>query len=371
MSQISRLGVATSALTVLASLATAQPRVLTNDDYARAEKFMPYNTTPLVFHAGVRPPDWLPDGRFWYRTTTPEGSEFVLIDPARKTRGPAFDQAKLATALSAAAGTAYDALHLPFTRFDLAADGRSLSFTLGAKRWTCDLPPSKCSSEDAKPGEVANGRGGQALRTAIPSPDGRLTAFIRGENLWVREIATGRETPLTSDGVKDFGYATDNAGWARSDRPILRWSPDSRKIATFQQDQRGVGEMYLVDTTIGHPTLQAWKYPLPGDPVITMIQRVVIDVESGKIVRLQMPPDQHRSTLCDDLACRGDWGDVQWSPDSANVAFVSTARDHRREELRVADAASGAIRDVLQERAETFFESGNGAVNWRYLPASN
>ncbi len=102
-----------------------------------------------------------------------------------------------------------------------------------------------------------------------------------------------------------------------------------------------------------------------------MIQRVVIDVETGKIVRLQMPPDQHRSTLCDDLACRGDWGDVQWSPDSSSVAFVSTARDHRREELRVADAATGAIRDVLEEKAETFFESGNGAVNWRYLPASN
>src|SRR6185295_347314 len=83
------------------------------------------------------------------------------------------------------------------------------------------------------------------------------------------------------------------------------------------------------------------------------------------------PPDQHRSTLCDDLACRGDWGDVQWSPDGSTVAFVSTARDHRREQLRVADAASGAIREVLEEKAETFFESGNGAVNWRYLPASN
>ena len=77
------------------------------------------------------------------------------------------------------------------------------------------------------------------------------------------------ETPLTTDGVKDFGYATDNAGWTRSDRPVLLWSPDSRKIATFQQDERGVGEMYLVETRVGHPVLQQWKYPLPGDSVIT------------------------------------------------------------------------------------------------------
>jgi dipeptidyl-peptidase 4 len=86
---------------------------------------------------------------------------------------------------------------------------------------------------------------------------------------------------------------------------------------------------------------------------------------------LQMPPDQHRSTLCDDLACRGEWEDVQWSADHAQVAFVSTSRDHKREQLRIADASTGVIRDVLEETVPTFFESGNGRVNWRYLPESN
>ena len=204
------------------------------------------------------------------------------------------------------------------------------------------------------------------------SPDKKRAAFIRDYNLWVRDVATGKETQLTKDGVKDFGYATDNAGWTHSDRPIVRWSPDSKKIATFQQDQRGVGEMYLVETRVGHPELQAWKYPLPGDPVVTTIQRVIIDVDDPHVVRLQMPPDQHRSTLCDDVACRGgEWEDVQWSADHAQVAFVSTSRDHKREQLRIADAATGEVRDVLEETVPTFFESGNGRVNWRYLPASN
>ena len=71
------------------------------------------------------------------------------------------------------------------------------------------------------------------------APDKRRTAFIRDYNLWVRDAA-GKETQLTTDGVKDFGYATDNAGWTRTDRAILLWSPDSKKIATFQQDpQKG------------------------------------------------------------------------------------------------------------------------------------
>src|ERR1700727_2099763 len=106
---------------------------------------------------------------------------------------------------------------------------------------------------------------------------------------------------LTTDGVKDYGYATDNAGWQMSDNPILLWSKDSKKIATFQQDQRKDGEMYLVPVTNTHPELKAWKDPLAGDTDVTMIERVIIYVDARKVILLKRPPDQHRSTLCDDI----------------------------------------------------------------------
>ncbi len=350
-----------------------QPRALTADDYARAEKFMGYNTSPLVFRAGVRP-TWLPDERFWYRITTEKGSEFLLVDPLRGTRTPAFDHTKVAAALSAASGSAYDADHLPFTEFEYSPDGRAISFNVGNRRWTCSLDGGKCAApEGVSPAAAGAGSAGRrGARSDAPSPDGKRTAFIRDWNLWVRDTATGKETQLTTDGVKDYGYATDNAGWSRSDRAIVLWSPDSRKLATYQQDQRGTGEMYLVDTRVGHPRLEAWKYPLPGDEVDTTIQRVVIDLDGPRVIRLQMSPDQHRSTLCDDLVCRGnEWSDVQWSPDASHLAFVSTSRDHKREQLRVADASTGEVRDVLEEVVTTYYESGNGRVNWRYLPGSN
>jgi dipeptidyl aminopeptidase/acylaminoacyl peptidase len=128
--------------------------------------------------------------------------------------------------------------------------------------------------------------------------------------------------------------------------------------------------MYLVNTTVGHPTLQAWKYPLPGDKVVTTIQRVVIDVTVPKVVRLQMPPDQHRSTLCDDIKCGGAM-DVQWNSDGTQLMFVSTSRDHKVEQLKIADASTGAVRDVFEEKTATFYDSGNGRMNWHYLPATN
>ena len=348
---------------------TDAPRTLTASDYARAEKWMPYNTNPLVFRSGVRP-TWQADDRFWYRITTAEGSEFLLVDASKGTRAPAFDHAKLAVALSAATGTTYDAHRLPFTDFELSADGQTISFSIQRRRWKCDLVADKCSAEGTPPASGQRGRGGPA--NDILSPDKKRAAFIRDFNLWVRDVATGKETQLTTDGVKDFGYATDNAGWIHSDRPVLLWSPDSKRIATFQQDQRGVGEMYLVETKVGHPTLQAWKYPLPGDEVVTMIQRVIIEVDGPRVIRLKLPPDQHRSTLCDDLQCRGgEWADVEWTPDGTQLAFVSTSRDHKHEQLRIADAANGTIRDVVEETAATQYESGQGRFNWRYLPATN
>jgi dipeptidyl-peptidase-4 len=367
MSRLVRVASIASLIFVLLPAAHPQniisPRALTPADYARAEKFMGYNTEPLVYHA-IRPA-WSGGERLWYRDTSADGKQFVVFDPATLKKEPAFDNAKLAAALSSAAGKTYEAGKLPFNSIEILADGQSVSFTAGARRFDCDRQGSQCTVRKGNAPASAFGRS-DAL-----SPDKKQTAFIRDYNLWVREVSSGKETQLTIDGIKDFSYALDNAGWIKSDRAIVLWSPDSKKIATFQQDQRNVGEMYLVQTMVGHPTLQAWKYPLPGDENVAMIQRVIIDVDTPRVVRLQMPPDQHRSTLCDHVVCRGsDWADVEWSPDSSQLAFVSTSRDHKQETLRIADAATGAVRDVMEERAETQYESGQGMVNWRYLPGS-
>ena len=298
----------------------AQQPAFTVADYARAEKMLGYNTAPLVDRNGVRP-TFLPDGRFWYQVLTPTAIEYVLVNPVDGSRKAAAKLADLGVAGSAGGGS-----------------GRFV-------------------------------RGGGA--NAITSPDGKRAAYIKDFNLWVKDLATDKETQLTTDGVKDFGYATNNAGWTHSDRAILVWSADSRKIATFQQDERTVSDSYILSTNVGAPKLTTWKSALPGDANIAMIQRVVIDVDAAKVTRLQMPPDPHRSTQCDDVSCAGGWDDVYWSTDASKLAFVSTSRDHKKANLRVADATTGAIRDVYEEVSPTQFESGQGAVNWRYLPATN
>jgi dipeptidyl-peptidase-4 len=293
--------------------ANSQPQSVSADDYARAESRLSYRTAPLVDRGSVQA-NWLPDGNFWYRVLIPGGSEYVLIntkDGSRKTAA-------------------------------------------NADAWGKEKPP-------------AQRRGAASF---VASPDGKRVVFIRDWNLWMRDSLTKKETQLTKDGVKDFGYATDNAGWRKSDRPIVLWSPDSKKIATYRQDQRHVSDMFLVTTNVGEPKLQAWKYPIPEDEEIIKLHRVIIDVEQTTIVPLNIPPDPRRGTLCDDISCSGAFDDNEWSPDGSKLAFVSSSRDHKVAKLRIADAATGVVTEIMNEAVQTQYESGRGAINWRYLPAS-
>ncbi|MDB5193917.1 MAG: peptidase, partial [Segetibacter sp.] len=99
---------------------------------------------------------------------------------------------------------------------------------------------------------------------------------------------------------------------------------------------------------------------------------VIIEVDAPKVIRLTVSPDPHRGSLCDDIACSGNvFGDVEWNSDASQLAFVSTSRDHKNATVSIADAVTGAVRQVFQENVSTQFESGQGSSNWRYLAATN
>ncbi len=263
-------------------------------------------------------PQWLADDRLWYRSGTETREEYKLFNP--------------------------------YNGEQIVTETQKELFEKGAV------------AEEAEKGS----------RNEVASPDGRYLAFIRNWNLWIREVSTNSEKAITTDGIENFGYATDNAGWKQSDKPILSWSPDSKKIATFQQDQRHVSNMYLVRTKVGAPELMEWKYPLPGDEDIIRIHRVILDI-SGEptMVRLKMNSDARRGTLCDDISCEGGFDDVAWSDDSQQLVFVSTSRDHKQENIRMANCETGEVSDIFEELVATQYESGQDAINWKYLSATN
>lgn len=328
-------------LLILTTVAFAQnKRALTTADYDRAVKMLAPNLNGLVV-GGTADATWLPDGRFTYVRTTLTGTENVVVDPAKKSREV------VATPPVAPAGAG-----------QAAGGGRGARGGGGGRGGGRGGGGGVALSKTCGP----NVTGLTGPPPASMSPDGTKALFICDWNLWVKDVATGAERQLTTDGAKDFGYATSNAGWTTSAAPSLSWSPDGKKIATQQQDERQVGDMYLVETPVngGHPVLRQWKYPLAGDPVVAMIHRVIIDVETGKITRLQMPADFHRAMSEDNI----DMTEYLWSPDSSKLGFVSTDRYHRSSIAKMADVATGSVKELFTESADTHVQT---RVQWQML----
>src|SRR5512138_1339969 len=97
--------------------------VLTTKDYANAENMLGYNTQQFIDRGNVNA-NWYAPDKFWYRTLTPDGSEFIVVDAAKGNKTAAFDQTKLAASLSTVTGRSYKASMLPFQMYSYSADGK-------------------------------------------------------------------------------------------------------------------------------------------------------------------------------------------------------------------------------------------------------
>ena len=291
-----------------------------------------------------------------YSKQTSEGKQYILVDIAKKEKRSAFDTERLAKALTDLNGSEQDAKNLSLRNITYLAEKNKITFKIGSTTYQCNLSDYKLEKQTA---ELRSGG-----RNEHVSPNGKLAAYRQDHNLWVRNLETNETTQLTFDGEKDYGYAVDNAGWTKSNRAVLRWSPNSDKIATFQQDARGVGEMYLTSTNVGHPRLERWKYPMPGDDTIFTMERVIVHLtKQPKVVRLKTAKEYQRGTTTDHITnWSGELLDAQWSKDGSKFAFVTGSRDHKDAKLQIADAQTGEVTLIYKETTDTYYESANDAV---------
>ncbi len=362
------------ALAVCAAVAVPATAQVTRNDYARAEQLLPWNAQELVINDAVRP-RWMAGDRFWYRNRGPGGWEFLTVDMATGARRPAFDHARLASALSMAADTTYDSHRLPFRELAWVNAGRAIRFSLGrGKQWTCDVASYQCTGPDTLP---------LAKASEVTSPNGEWVAYERDGNLYVRPSAGGAEKALTTDGSDDWGYGLSNIGCCQQVtnerdktelRPLVLWSPDSKRLATTKWDQRNVRMMYLLETRNPGPILHSYRYALPGDSVIPKFDLHVFDVAAGRGVKVNVPQIDAVNTTCCWLSTDSVWKDVRWGSGSDALYFTAGKRGFRELALMTADPASGSARTILTERGKTFVETNQysgGIPNWRPVGNGN
>ncbi len=106
-----------------------------------------------------------------------------------------------------------------------------------------------------------------SLMFAKFSPDGTRVAYVRAQNVYVEDLASGRVVPVTTDGGGDIINGTSD--WVNEEefsiRDGFRWSPDGRSIAFWQFDQSGVERFTLInDTDALYPTIYSYSVPEGG-----------------------------------------------------------------------------------------------------------
>ena len=314
-------------------------------------------------------PHWLAGNtRFWYRDDLRDGAkEFVLVDAERGVRELAFDHAKLAAALSKAAGAEYKADRLPFDSIAFVDDAKAVRFKAGDAAWKCDLGSYECARTepvadekaddtdttlDRRPGRgQQRGDGDDSDRASDRSPDGKWTALVKEHNVFIksREDET-KEIQLSTDGREGLAYGR------------FSWSPDSRTLAAFRIEPGERKEVYLVESSPkdgGRAKLQTRTYPLPGDQ-FAKYEVNLFDVTGRKQTKPEVDRFEH------------EWlrPRLRWSRDGNRFAYQQTDRGHQRFRVIEVDAPSGAARNLIEEKTETFIWAAHtenvslSAVTW-------
>jgi dipeptidyl-peptidase-4 len=334
------------------------------DRYERAEQLMSWNLFGKVFNSNVVT-NWVTDDILWYSVNTRNGNELMLVDISSETKEPLFDQEAVAANVSEMLELtdALQAYRLPFLNITVSDDASTVKFDHSGKHWQVNRST----------GEVSiTGLYEEIMRPtfSVMSPCGTMAAFTKDHNLFIRDMVTGEDTQLTVDGSLYHGYATDSQGWSRSDRPILYWSEDGKMISTYRLDERNVEKMHILRTASPRPELVSWPYAVPGDEVVPMHERLVIDVTSGSITWLKTEPTHQRTSNCCGLTRGSQWADNQFLANGSMLAFVATSRDYKEVTLKIADTRTGDVQTIFSERDEIFIETNltsRGNPNWHVL----
>ncbi len=306
--------------------------------YARAERFGSPRLNRLVYMARVRP-HWIGGShRFWYLREVRGERTFVLVDGDKGTKGPAFDQGRLAKALSKALGRAVSPERLPFRSIRFEKGGKSLEFRAGGKGWRLDLSTyaltraSVPGSPPAKKGRRGRRTGRRRGRGGGLSPDGKWRAYVSGFNLFVRPAGKGAPLRLSRNGEEKNRYTA------------FRWAPDSRRLVAFRTVPGQDLEMYTIQVRPGdsvRPRLHRQVYALPGDKL--PVHRIwIYEVPGGRGFPVKADPI--------------DWGGppkVYWQPDGRHFFYVQTYRGYQRRTLVRVDSFTGRAQVVIDERSRT------------------
>lgn len=316
---------------------------------------------------------------FFYLKQTQVGTEFRLVDIKAKTNELAFDHVALASALSAAIDKNLDPENLGvLTDVTMQVNPRIVAFKINDMHWVY-TEASKCCEKVEPPQEFliresydpSFGRTMRYTQPGLISPDGKKALFTREHNLWVCDLATGKDEALTTGGTEDNAYG---AVLMPVFDPLVQavWSPDSQRILTLQYNTSGFEARptihYVPDDGSLKPQSMPVPFSFPGDKQVMRNRLLVIDVKNRIQVNIdypEIPFSVFGFAFLGSVSRQYGW----WSADSKRVCFVAPSRGMRKVEVVEADPANGKTRVLFEETSDTFVRLAPGLdTNPVFLP---
>tara|TARA_R110002073_G_scaffold72537_1_gene177711 strand:- start:744568 stop:747051 length:2484 start_codon:yes stop_codon:yes gene_type:complete len=381
-------------------------------NYRLASKFSPENLAKLVHSTEVRP-HWLKNGnRFWYQYKTTDGSNYYLVDADRRTKAKLFDNEKMARWLTQITKDPYDAKHLPRFNFKFVKNETAIRFrvTSTEKIPAVDDKVSKKDSTTTKKGAKKKPKmepkvyhfeyrlGSNSLtvvdtkkeekkpweKWANIAPDSSIVLFSKNYNLyWMdksnflkavkdEKDSTIIENQWTTDGVENYGYGGGGRGEnnetkeeKKDDRKALRgvWSHDSNKFVFQRTDARMLKDLWVINSVAKkRPTLETYKYHMPGEQEYSKNELLVFDMSSKNITQVKLDTAKQQNVSVYRAPRKQSDADDDFQPSlllskQGKIYFNTISRDRKKLDICVADSNTGEVTVLIEERFNTYIES--------------
>ena len=320
-------------------------------DYAAAERWDNVRLGTLVKNASVEP-HWIGEGsRFWYTREEEAGHSVVLVDVLTGERRSVFDVDRMSEALTQLAGFAAQGLapfpdEILFTR-----DEPEAVYRHGAGTLICGTRRPACRAGDGSAPDPG----------LLNSPTGEYAVFVRKHNLWLRDLDSGLDSPLTEDGELHAAYASETdqqspAGRNSEETGITRpaatyWSPDGHWLITRRLDEREVEPYPFLESVpmdgSFRPRVHEMRIPLLGDAGIAKAEHWIVNVRTGAKYPIKLPQGFDLDGFHPGNRPMG------WSTDSRTAYMYVSSEDASVGRLIRVDMTSGETRLILEESAKS------------------
>ncbi|MDR1500788.1 MAG: alpha/beta fold hydrolase [Tannerellaceae bacterium] len=347
-------------------------------DYTRARRFTPDKAEQLLFSYTITPNYFTKGASFWYEYKTGEGRKWFVVNPETGVKKELFDLDDLASQITVILKYPFEARQLPIANLKLEDDDRTFSFEIAAENktsyFTYDLVTRRLTEGDKKK---------EPERWANISPDKKRVVYAKDLNLYsmsyadMEKLLSGSpdslitETPLTADGVEYFAFGmasnlinTDSLYDHKRKAVQGYWSPDGRYFVATLTDRRAVGDLWVINSVAApRPTLETYKYQLPGEAASPVTHLYLFDLDSGS--RKEIAVEAFRDQT---LSIAGEPKDKPRDPSvwlggkSDRIFLTRVSRDMKQVDICLYSMGEDSVRAIIGERLNTYIETRPLAV---------